>query len=290
MDFPLADIETRLKAHLAPQRRALSSRYPALKRPIVGTRCLLRSFRNRLERPLRLRRSPAILPCVVARHQSVLRRQLGDSDPRLQEQKIVNLRAALAHLDGLVIPPGATFSFWDAIGEPTPQRGFVNGMLLAGGRVTEGPGGGLCQLANFLFWILQHAPVETVERHHHSVDAFPDSGRTLPFGSGATVLYNFIDLKLRNVGPTPLQLKLWLTDRHLKGQVRSTVPSTEKFRLAERHHCFVKHGGRYFRYNQIWRQKLVCGQLAGEELLVTNFAPVAYEIDEKNLDAAPISC
>ena len=138
----------------------------------------------------------------------MLRRKLGDSDPRLQEQKITNLKQAVKNLNGVVILPGKFFSLWSIVGEPSAKNGYVNGMLLSGGKVIEGMGGGLCQLSNFLFWIFLHVPSEVVQRYHHSIDVFPDSGRVLPFGSGATILYNFIDCEL-DVEPCVLK---WISN------------------------------------------------------------------------------
>ena len=46
-------------------------------------------------------------------------------------------------------------------------------------------GGGLCQLANLLYWMALHTPLAVVERHHHSFDPFPDENRTLPSGRAA---------------------------------------------------------------------------------------------------------
>lgn len=275
----------RIKAYEHPPRIALSRRFPLLKKPIITTRHASRHLKNVLDLRLKSRQAPEYLPAVVARHQSVLRRRLGDSDARLQEQKVTNLRQAVAKLDGLVIPAGKIFSLWKAIGRPTYAKGYVDGMLLAGGKVVEGLGGGLCQLSNFLYWILLHAPFETVERYHHSLDVFPDSGRTLPFGSGATILYNFIDLKMRNVSGQPLQLKLWLTDTYLKGQVLAATPLPEKFHLFERNHVFVKRGKAYYRYNEICRETLVAGKAVKTEEVAVNFAPVLYRVSPAYLCA-----
>ena len=126
-------------------------------------------------------------PHVVKRHQSLLRRKLGTSDPMLQENKITNLRIALKSMDGIVLKPGETFSFWHLIGKPTSSKGYIDGLLLSQGEVKTGVGGGLCQLANLLFWLALHTPLEITERHHHSFDPFPDEHRVLPFGSGASV-------------------------------------------------------------------------------------------------------
>ena len=176
----------------------------------------------------------------------MLRRKLGDSDPRLQEQKITNLKQAVKNLNGVVILPGKFFSLWSIVGEPSAKNGYVNGMLLSGGKVIEGMGGGLCQLSNFLFWIFLHVPSEVVQRYHHSIDVFPDSGRVLPFGSGATILYNFIDLKIKNISDQPLQLKMWITDKHLKGQLLVPKRIESKFHVFEKNHTFIKKDNKYF--------------------------------------------
>ena len=149
--------------------------------------------------------------------------------------------------------------------------------------VIEGIGGGLCQLSNFLYWIFLHTPIETIERYHHSMDVFPDSGRILPFGGGATVFYNFIDVKVRNVSMHPLQLKIWLTDSHLKGQVLSPEPIPQKFHVFERNHFFVKRGKRYFRYNEIYRETKIDGRTERIEKITANFAPVLYDVTDEYL-------
>lgn len=266
-----------------PGRMALSKKYPRLKKPIIFLRQTKRNVTNLLDPQIKRRQKLEFFNCVVARHQSVLRRQLGDSDANLQEQKITNLKQAIQRLNSAIIQPNHIFSLWHTIGRPTYQNGYVDGMLLSNGRVIRGPGGGLCQLSNFLYWIFLHAPTQTVERHHHSLDVFPDSGRVLPFGGGATVLYNFIDLKIKNISPHPLQLKIWLTANHLKGQILSTHPLREKFHVFEKNHYFIKRGQQYFRYNEIYRTTKINGLVKKTELITTNFAPVLYQITDEYL-------
>ena len=261
-----------------PKRVALSKKYPRLKPLVIFLRRLGRRLSNFLNPKIKYRRSEEFLPCVIARHQSLLRRRLGTSEPRLQERKIINLRQALKKLNGVIIEPGKIFSLWQIIGRPEYKHGYVDGMLLANGQIVEGVGGGLCQLSNFLFWIFLHAPIEIIERHHHSMDVFPDSNRTLPFGGGATILYNFIDLQVKNISSQPLQLKIWLTDDHLKGQLLSDAYLSDKFHIFEANHFFVEKNGCYFRYNEIYRETLNNGQRQKIERIVTNFAPVLYKV------------
>ncbi len=271
-------VQKLLTEYEAPKRTALSKQYPFIQKPILFVRHTSRTISNILDSKIRCYQTEDFLPMVVARHQSVLRRRLGDSDLELQEQKITNLKQAIKHLDGVVIEPGKIFSLWKLIGKPTYDKGYVDGMLLANGAVIPGLGGGLCQLSNFLYWIFLHTSMQTIERYHHSMDVFPDSGRTLPFGGGATILYNFIDLKLENISNQPLQLKIWLTDTHLKGQVLTTKRIPEKYHIIEKNHCFVKRGDIYFRYNEILKECRVNGEIQSTEYVTTNFAPVLYKV------------
>ena len=112
------------------------------------------------------------LQFTCKRHQSLLRRRLGNSDPRLQENKVENLKIACPTIDGILIRPKETFSFWHQLGEATARKGYLEGMQLSRGEVVRGVGGGLCQLANLLYWMALHTQLEIVERHHHSFDPF----------------------------------------------------------------------------------------------------------------------
>ena len=277
-------IEKRILELERPQRKALSLKYPKLKGPIMLIRQTSRNMQNTVNWQLSRKRADHFLDYMVYSHQSVLIRRLGNSDIRLQKQKITNLLAAAEKLNGLVIPPGKTFSFWHAIGKPSRKDGFVNGMILSNGKVAEGLGGGLCQMSNLLFWLFLHAPVEITERHHHSKDIFPDSGRVLPFGSGATIVYNFIDLRVKNTSEIPMQLKIWLTDKHLKGKILAPEKVQQKPHIIEKNHCFVKRDDQYFRFNEIWRTEQTPAEQEKEEKLITNLAPVLYEVDDQYID------
>lgn len=267
-------------------RRSLGKKFPWLYRLRVWQLKLLRYLSDRLGNArfsgrLALDREHEgfVHPCI--RHQSLLLRKLGESDPRLQVNKITNLRLAATALNGVVIQPGETFSFWDRVGAPTRGRGFVVGMQLSQGEVVEGVGGGLCQMANLLYWMALHSPLEIVERHHHSFDPFPDENRTLPFGSGAGVFYNYVDLRFRNSTEQPFVLEIWLTERHLKGVLWTRERLPHSYSVFEREHRFERLGDKVYRSNEIWR-KVRCrktGRQVGEERLMSNRALVKYPVD-----------
>lgn len=255
-----------------------SSKYPKLKNIVVIARRTFRYIQNYLQLGAKLKTGP-LLEHIIARHSSLLYRRLGTTDPELQVNKVHNLELAISKINGIIIPPGKTFSFWHQVGITNKANGYVDGLILSNGVPAVGIGGGLCQLSNFLHWIFLHTNVEIVERYHHSVDAFPDSGRTIPFGSGATVLCNYVDLKIKNLSNNPLQIKLWLTKKSLKGQILSNHPSEIKFHLKEKNHSIIKNKGLYFRFNEIYREMFIRGKKINEEKITKNFAPIVYPID-----------
>jgi len=157
-------------------------------------------------------------------HQMPLFRQLTNSELWMQRNKVANLRLAVARLDGIVLRPGELLSFWRLVGRPTRRRGYWEGMVLCEGRIVPGVGGGLCQLSNLIYWVALHTQLTVVERWRHNYDVFPDTGRTQPFGSGATVSCNYIDLQIRNETTSTYQLHLWLTENDLCGEWRSVRP------------------------------------------------------------------
>ncbi len=221
------------------------------------------------------------LPFAVYNHQSLLRRRLGSLDMRFQENKVTNLEIARQPIDGLLIKPGETFSFWNRIGETTARKGYLEGLQLSRGEIKTGIGGGLCQLANLLLWMAFHSPLEIAERHHHSFDPFPDDRRALPFGSGASVFYNYIDLRFHNPTDRTFQLKIWLTDEHLKGSLLASEEIANSYHVVERDHQFIRQNGKNYRRNEIWREIIDrrTGNVIDTELLVKNFAEVKYELN-----------
>jgi len=215
-------------------------------------------------------------------HKSVLIRKLGDSNIRLQRQKIKNLSLATPKIHKILIKPGETFSYWNLISEPSARRGYVEGMLLSQGEVIVGVGGGLCQLANLLYWMAIHTPLTIAERHRHSFDAFPDSGRTLPFASGATVFYNYVDLQFRNDTEATFEIKVWLDDEFLHGEILVDRQLQIRYHVVERDHRFFidEKTGKKMRENKLFRQivDVRTGKMIGEELICENKAEVKYPI------------
>ena len=222
------------------------------------------------------------LPYRVKKHQSVLIRKLGDTDLQLQHNKVKNLSIAIERIDGIIIRPGETFSFCKLVGLTTKRKGYLPGILLSCGEAKPGIGGGICQIANLIHWLVIHSPLTVTKRYHHSFDPFPDDRRVLPFGSGATVFYNYIDYQFMNCTPYIFQLRLWLSEKCLEGELRIDQNLDFAYHVFEKDHQFIKIGDKYFRKNEIWRNKIIrrkSGEILETELVTKNFAEVKYVPD-----------
>jgi vancomycin resistance protein VanW len=218
------------------------------------------------------------LPVRVKRHKSLLLRQLGETEMWMQHNKVTNLRLACAQVDGLVIRPGETFSFNKVVGNATRRKGYVKGMRLSNGQAKPGIGGGICQLANLLHWMVLHSPLTVTQRSTHSFDPFPDNGRVLPWGVGCSIVYNYVDLQFRNDTDQTFQLRVDVGDRYLEGEIRADVASMESYRVFAKEERFLRAKADYFRRNEIWRTVIDrrTGTTIKNELLRENVALVKY--------------
>lgn len=219
------------------------------------------------------------LTCRIKKHQSVLIKKLGHNNEQLQINKVTNLKIAARQITGVLIRPGETFSFCKLVGFPSKQKGYLKGMELSFGEARAGTGGGICQVSNLLHWLVIHSPLTVTERYHHSFDPFPDDGRVLPFGSGATVFYNYRDFQFRNDTPYTFQINLWFTQKCLEGELRINQELDFAYHVEEREHQFLKIGTTFYRKNEIWRHKIdkwQSGKILATELITKNFARVTY--------------
>lgn len=227
------------------------------------------------------------LPYLQASHKTPLLRHLRGEDMELQRNKVVNLRLAVEKLDGVLLRPGETLSYWRLIGKPSARRGYLPGMVLFLGRIGSDVGGGLCQLSNLIFWMTLHTDLTVVERYRHSHDVFPDAHRSQPFGTGATCAYPHRDLMLRNDTQETYQLRLWVGEKNLEGQWLATAPPVHRFEIQERDARMDQAAwGGYVRHNAIWRRVFDRdGNFLEDQPLFTNdaimmYSPLLPEVEE----------
>ena len=59
---------------------------------------------------------------LIFTHKTPLYRKLKDVDMWLQHNKVTNLKLATEKINGVIIRPGETFSYWKLIGKPTKRK------------------------------------------------------------------------------------------------------------------------------------------------------------------------
>lgn len=214
---------------------------------------------------------------TVFEHRSTILRKLKDVDMQLQRNKRTNLKLAIGHLDQMLIRRGETFSVWRNVGRPTKAKGYLEGLVLKQGQMASDTGGGLCQLGNLLFWIFAHSPLTVTERYRHGYDVFPDVNRKVPFGAGATLSYNHIDLQVHNDTIYDFKVELWLDEKYLHGRLLCECELENCYRVEERNHTIKQQfWGGYSRHNEIVRIVTDSEGCESEQLLVKNDAIMMY--------------
>ena len=241
----------------------------------------LRKFANLITAGFATQRLDRNLPILLLTQSTPVARKLKGVSPHLFENKRKNLEIALSQVDGILIRPNEVFSFWQLIGDPTAKRGFRAGLTILQGRAAEGIGGGLCQLSNMMHWLALHSDLTVSERHRHSFDVFPDESRDTPFGTGATVVHNYKDLRLRNNTNNTYQFRFELTSENLVGEIRCEQPPSWMYRVVEKGAAFLQTPSGLFRKNLVWKQTLnTDGCVVLEAHLFSNLCKCSYTLEE----------
>ncbi len=116
--------------------------------------------------------------------------------------RAVNVFLAASRINGVVIQPGESFSFNQAILPRTAANGYVDGYVIMGNRFVPGIGGGICQVSSTLYAAMVSANLPATERHPHSLQV-----DYIPTGLDATIFGNILDLRFTNIFPQPIQLR-----------------------------------------------------------------------------------
>ena len=220
------------------------------------------------------------LPAVVYKHTSLIRRKLGNVDAELQNNKAINLSIAAPKVSGIVIKPGEIFSFWKLVGKPSKRKGYQMGLTITKGNTSKGIGGGMCQFTNLIHWMTMHTPLDIIEHHHHDrFDLFPDFGRKVPFGTGTSIYYNYLDYRIKNNTDQPYQIIVYTTDEYLCGEIRTVELPTEVYHIRCKEEFFSRENGIVYRNNKIYRSCFDrnTGVLLHEYCIKENHAKVMYD-------------
>jgi vancomycin resistance protein YoaR len=118
-----------------------------------------------------------------------------------------NIRLAASQFDGLVIPPGETFSFNHHLGEVTAEAGYDESYITAGEQLAIGIGGGICQVSTTAFRAAFWGGYPITERWAHSQRVAYYELRGGDVGMDATIYSPNVDLRFINDRSAPLLIE-----------------------------------------------------------------------------------
>lgn len=120
----------------------------------------------------------------------------------LNKERSFNIQLAANAINNHVVFPGQTFSFNKVVGKRTAHKGYLPAPIIVKGELSEGIGGGICQVSSTLFNAVDNSGLKIVQRYSHS-----KSVRYVPHGRDATVSWYGPDFKFMNKYNQPILIK-----------------------------------------------------------------------------------
>ena len=115
--------------------------------------------------------------------------------------RTTNLILAANKINGTVLMPGETFSYNKTVGARTIAAGYREAPIYVSGKVVDGVGGGICQIATTLYNAAVYANLEITQRTNHQfVPSYAPASRD------ATVVYGAIDFQFKNNRNYPIKI------------------------------------------------------------------------------------
>jgi vancomycin resistance protein YoaR len=113
-----------------------------------------------------------------------------------------NIALAAKAINNYVVLPGEMFSFNKVVGKRTKEKGYLQAPVIVKGELSEGIGGGICQVSSTLYNAVDQAGLHIVKRYSHS--------RHVPYvppGRDATVSWYGPDFVFQNRYAYPILIR-----------------------------------------------------------------------------------
>jgi vancomycin resistance protein YoaR len=145
-------------------------------------------------------------------------------------ERIQNIKTAAERFRGVLVPPGATFSMGETMGDVSLDNGYAEALIIYGGRTIKGVGGGVCQVSTTLFRAVFRAGFPVAQRvpHAYRVGYYEQtSGGAIDqklAGLDATVYFPLVDFQFVNDTPYWLLMEAYVYEgeRRIEWKLYST--------------------------------------------------------------------
>lgn len=125
-----------------------------------------------------------------------------------------NIELSANAINGTTVMPGEVFSFNEATGKRTVEKGYKEAVAISGGQNVPDVGGGVCQTSSTLFNAVARANLEIVYRSPH---AWPSS--YVEKGMDATVNWPNLDFKFKNNTDNPIFIVAYYANRKVTVEI-----------------------------------------------------------------------
>ena len=199
-----------------------------------------------------------------------------------QENKVFNLKIAAKTLNGLLIKPGETFSFWLTVQHADKDTPYKDGLTVTDGILGTASGGGLCQMSNLLFWVFLNSPLTIVERHTHKVKDFPTMRDAEPEGVDATINEGWLDLKVKNETDITLQIGIAFDSANITGSLFTDKAMSSMYEIEGKDLSYFRNNGKVYQKISIYRREVAFDtrEVLSESLLYENLCEIDYQLPE----------
>lgn len=118
------------------------------------------------------------------------------------QNRITNVKLAAEAINGIVLAPGEQFSYNDALGERTTERGYKAAGAYSGGQVVQEVGGGICQVSSMVYYaaLLSNLQIDTRTCHYFPVSYVNP-------GMDATVSWGGPEFRFTNDRDWPIRIE-----------------------------------------------------------------------------------
>jgi vancomycin resistance protein YoaR len=141
------------------------------------------------------------------------------------KERSFNIQLAANAINNHVVFPGQTFSFNRVVGKRTAHKGYLPAPIIVKGELSEGIGGGICQVSSTLFNAVDNSGLKIIQRFSHS-----KSVRYVPKGRDATVSWYGPDFKFMNAYNQPILIKA----KTFEGKLIVTIYSSDLINFKSR--------------------------------------------------------
>lgn len=199
-----------------------------------------------------------------------------------QENKVFNVKLAASQLEGALIRPGETFSFWKYVHAADKHIPYKNALAELNGEMQPVYGGGLCQLSNVIFWLFLHAPLTILERHGHDKKDFPEPPSDALLGVDATVYEGWLDLKVRNDTSNTYQLGFSFSQTEICASLYCDVRPGADIRVSNENLVYRQEKGGIFEEADVVQtcMERETGKLLFARKLYRNRCRIGYPLPE----------